>query len=312
MSAIVPEEVVDSAAIASASTKRRSLWALAIRNPSVIFGGVILLIMLAIAILAPVLGTVDPTRIDPASRNKKPGTELTIRLEDGKTMKRVALMGTDSLGRDVYSRVLYGTRVSLIVGVSVAIVAVSFGLVIGLVSGYIRWLDGFIMRIMDGLMAIPDILLAIAMMALFRASVSNVVIAVTIPQVPRVVRLVRAVVLTIRERPYIEAAHSIGTRFRRVLTKHLLPNTIAPLIVQATYTGAAAVLTEAGLSFLGAGTPPNIPSWGNMMAEGRTFFQIAVWIILFPGMFLAVTVLAVNLLGDGLRDALDPRLRRRM
>jgi peptide/nickel transport system permease protein len=161
-------------------------------------------------------------------------------------------------------------------------------------------------------MAIPDILLAIAMMAVIRASVTNVLIAITIPQIPRVVRLVRSVVMTIRERPYIEAAHSSGTAFRRILTRHLLPNTIAPLVVQATYSGAAAVLTEAGLSFLGAGTPPNIPSWGNMMAEGRSFFQIAIWIILFPGTFLAMTVLAVNLLGDGLRDALDPRLRRCM
>ncbi len=161
-------------------------------------------------------------------------------------------------------------------------------------------------------MAIPDILLAIALMAVFRASVKNVVIAITIPQVPRVVRLVRSVVMTIRERPYIEAAHASGTPFRRILMRHLLPNTIAPLIVQATYTGAAAVLTEAGLSFLGAGTPPNIPSWGNMMAEGRSFFQIATWMILFPDLFLALTVLAVNLLGDGLRDAFDPRLRRRM
>jgi len=172
--------------------------------------------------------------------------------------------------------------------------------------------DAIVMRIMDGLMAIPGILLAIAMMALTKASVENVIIAITIPEVPRVVRLVRGVVLQIREQPYIEAAQSIGTKFHRILIKHILPNIMAPLIVQATYICAAAVLIEAGLSFLGAGTPPNIPSWGNIMAEGRTFFQIAFWIILFPGLFLSVTVLAINLLGDGLRDALDPRLARRM
>jgi peptide/nickel transport system permease protein len=215
-------------------------------------------------------------------------------------------------GRDVYTRTIYGTRISLIVGISVSVLSTIIGLVIGMLSGYVRMVDAIVMRIMDGLMAIPGILLAIAMMALTKASVENVIIAITIPEVPRVVRLVRGVVLQIREQPYIEAAQSIGTKFHRILIKHILPNIMAPLIVQATYICAAAVLIEAGLSFLGAGTPPNIPSWGNIMAEGRTFFQIAFWIILFPGLFLSVTVLAINLLGDGLRDALDPRLARRM
>ena len=268
------------------------------RNPTVTLGSVLLLAIVLMAIFAPLIAPGDPQALDPVRRLRPPSRDHWF--------------GTDMYGRDVFARTIHGSRISLIVGALVALISVGFGLVIGLVTGYVRALDGVIMRIMDGLMAIPDILLAIALMALFRASVTNVVIAVTVPQVPRVARLVRAVVLTIRELPYIEAAHSIGTRFRRVLTRHLLPNTIAPLVVQATYTGAAAVLTEAGLSFLGAGTPPNIPSWGNMMAEGRTYFQIAVWIILFPGLFLAITVLAVNLLGDGLRDALDPRLRRRM
>ena len=268
------------------------------RNPTVMIGSALLLAIVLTAVFAPLIAPGDPQALNPIKRLRPPSPEFWF--------------GTDMYGRDVFTRTIHGSRISLIVGSLVAFISVGCGLVIGLVTGYVRALDGIVMRIMDGLMAIPDILLAIAMMAIFRASISNVVIAVTVPQVPRVVRLVRAVVLTIRERPYIEAAHSIGTRFRRVLTKHLLPNTIAPLIVQATYTGAAAVLTEAGLSFLGAGTPPNIPSWGNMMAEGRTFFQVGVWILLFPGLFLAVTVLAVNLLGDGLRDAFDPRLRRRM
>jgi peptide/nickel transport system permease protein len=287
-----------AAELADSDLQRADFADFARRNPTVILGSLLLLTIVLIAIFAPLIAPGDPQALDPIKRLRPPSREYWF--------------GTDMYGRDVFTRTIHGSRISLLVGFLVALISVGFGLIIGLLTGYVRAIDGIVMRIMDGLMAIPDILLAIALMALFRASVSNVVIAVTVPQVPRVGRLVRAIVLTIRERPYIEAAHSIGTRFRRVLMKHLLPNTIAPLVVQATYTGAAAVLTEAGLSFLGAGTPPNIPSWGNMMAEGRTFFQIAGWIVLFPGLFLAMTVVAVNLLGDGLRDALDPRLRRRM
>jgi peptide/nickel transport system permease protein len=312
LSAILDEEVVDSAAIASASTRRRSLWALALRNPSVIFGGVILLIMLAIAILAPFLGTVDPTRIDPAARNKKPGTEISYRLDDGTTVKRVALMGTDSLGRDVYSRVIYGTRVSLVVGVAVAAAAVTIGLVIGLISGYIRWLDGIVMRIMDGLMAIPGILLAIALVSIWRAGLITVVFAIMVPDVPRVVRLVRSVVLTVREEPYVEGAISVGTPTWTLMFRHILPNTVAPLIVQGTFIAAAAILAEAILSFLGIGIPPEIPSWGNIMAEGRTLFRVFPHNILYPGIFLAFTVLAINIMGDGLRDTLDPKMSKKV
>jgi len=306
------EEGVDSAAIASASTGRKSLWALALRNSSVLVGGVILLIMLAIAILAPVLGTVDPTRIDPAARNKKPGTEITFRLEDGTTAKRTVLMGTDSLGRDVYSRVIYGTRVSLMIGVSVSICAVAIGLVIGLVSGYIRWLDGIIMRIMDGLMAIPGILLAIALVSIWRAGLITVIFAIVVPDVPRVVRLVRSVVLTVREEPYVEGAISVGTPTWILMFRHILPNTVAPLIVQGTFIAAAAILAEAILSFLGIGIPPEIPSWGNIMAEGRTLFRVFPHNILYPGIFLALTVLAVNIMGDGLRDTLDPKMSEKV
>ena len=311
MSAIT-EEVVDSASIAAASTKRKSLWLVAIRNPNVIIGGVILLTMLVIAILAPFLGTVDPQRIDPAARNKKPGTEITYRLDDGTTMKRVAIMGTDSLGRDVYSRVLYGARVSLAVGVAVSVISVAIGMVIGLVSGYIRWADGIIMRVMDGLMAIPGILLAIALVSIWRAGLITVVFAIVVPDVPRVVRLVRSIVLTVREEPYVEGAISVGTPTWTLMFRHILPNTVAPLIVQGTFLAAAAILTEAALSFLGIGIPPEIPSWGNIMAEGRTLFRVFPHNILYPGIFLALTVLAINIMGDGLRDTLDPKMSKKV
>ncbi len=311
MSAIT-EEVVDSASIAAASTKRKSLWLVALRNPNVIVGGLILLAMLLIAILAPFLGTVDPTRIDPAARNKKPGTEITYRLDDGTTAKRVAIMGTDSLGRDVYSRVLYGARVSLAVGVAVSIIAVIIGMIIGLVSGYIRWADGIIMRVMDGLMAIPGILLAIALVSIWRAGLITVVFAIVVPDVPRVVRLVRSIVLTVREEPYVEGAISVGTPTWILMFRHILPNTVAPLIVQGTFLAAAAILTEAALSFLGIGIPPEIPSWGNIMAEGRTLFRVFPHNILYPGIFLALTVLAINIMGDGLRDTLDPKMSKKV
>ncbi|MBS0517504.1 MAG: ABC transporter permease [Proteobacteria bacterium] len=266
--------------------------------------------MVAIAILAPFLGTVDPTRIDPANRNKRPDTEITIRHDDGTTTKRIAYFGTDSLGRDVYSRVLYGTRVSLIVGISVAVLAVALGLMIGMVSGYVRWADGIIMRIMDGLMAIPGILLAIALVSIWRAGITTVIFAIVVPEVPRVVRLVRSIVLTVREEPYVEGAISVGTPTVTLLFRHILPNTVAPLIVQATFTAAAAIITEAILSFLGIGIPPETPSWGNIMAEGRTLFRIFPHNILYPGIFLALAVLAINVMGDGLRDTLDPKMSK--
>jgi peptide/nickel transport system permease protein len=309
---VATEDLVDSASIAAASTKRKSLWLLALRNPMVIIGGSILLIMLTIAALAPLLGTVDPTRIDPAARNKKPGTEITMRLDDGQTVKRVAIMGTDSLGRDVYSRVIYGTRVSLAVGAAVALIAIAIGVVIGLISGYIRWLDGIIMRIMDGLMAIPGILLAIAMVSIWRAGLITVIFAIVVPDVPRVVRLVRSIVLTVREEPYVEGAISVGTPTWILMFRHILPNTVAPLIVQGTFLAASAILVEAALSFLGIGIPPEIPSWGNIMAEGRTLFRVFPHNIFYPGIFLAFTVLAINIMGDGLRDTLDPKMSKKV
>jgi peptide/nickel transport system permease protein len=208
--------------------------------------------------------------------------------------------------------VLYGTRISLLVGFAVAIFASLVGLVIGLVSGYLRAIDGTVMRIMDGMMSIPPILLAIALMALTRASVQNVILAITIAEIPRVSRLVRGVVLSLREQPYVEAAITAGTSTPRIILRHILPNTMAPLTVQATYICASAMITESILSFIGAGTPPIIPSWGNIMADGRTLWQVKPYIVFFPAIFLSVTVLAVNLLGDGLRDALDPRMAKRL
>jgi peptide/nickel transport system permease protein len=281
-------------------------------NRSVIFGGVLFGIVVLLAIIAPLLATSDPARIDPTARNRRPGTERTVRGDDGRTTAVVHWMGTDSLGRDIYSRVVYGARVSLVVGVTVALVSAGAGLVIGVLAGYLRWLDAPVMRVMDGLMSIPAILLAIGLVSLSRAGLRTVIVAIVIPEIPRVTRLVRAVVLSLREEPYVEAAVALGARTPALLRRHILPNTLAPLIVQATFVCASAILVEAILSFLGVGIPPETPTWGNIMAEGRALFRIFPHNILFPGVFLAVTVLAVNMLGDGLRDTLDPRVRKRL
>jgi peptide/nickel transport system permease protein len=277
-----------------------------------VLGGAVLAVIVSIAALAPALGTVNPAQIDPVARNRRPGAEATVRNADGTRSTRTHWMGTDSLGRDVYSRVVYGARVSLMVGVFVAVISAVAGLAIGVLAGYLRWLDGFVMRVMDGLMSIPAILLAIGLVSLSRAGLRTVIVAIVIPEVPRVVRLVRSVVLSIREEPYVEAAVALGARTPALLVRHVLPNTLAPLVVQATFVCASAILVEAILSFLGVGIPPETPTWGNIMAEGRTLFRILPHNIFFPGLFLAATVLAVNMLGDGLRDTLDPRLRKRL
>ena len=274
---------------------RRRLFS---RYPLMFIGGGLLLIMVFLAVFAPLLFTSDPIQMNPVERLKTPSLTHWF--------------GTDMFGRDIYSRTVYGSRISLVVGLVAAVLSVILGLFIGLVAGYIRFLDAILMRIMDGLMAIPGILLAIALVSLSGASLITVTIAITIPEIPRVVRLVRSIVLSVREEPYVEAAIAAGTRLPLILSRHVLPNTIPPLIVQATYVCGSAMLTEAILSFLGAGTPPEVPSWGNIMAEGRLYFQIAPWIIFFPGITLAVTVLAVNVLGDGLRDTLDPRIAKQM
>jgi peptide/nickel transport system permease protein len=282
------------------------------RNWSVRISGLALLVLLGIAILAPWLGTVDPTLFDAASRDLKPGASGEIMTLEGEVKKHTFLMGSDSFGRDVYSRVLYGTRVSLVVGIASALLAVAFGVLCGLAAGYLRWLDGPMMRVMDGIMAIPAILIAIAVVALWRASLPTVIIAIAIPEIPRVTRLVRALVLSIREEPYVEAAIALGTPTRKIMFGHILPNTIAPLLVQGTYVCAFSILLEAILSFLGVGLPPDIPTWGNIMAEGRVQFVAYPHNVFFPGLFLAVTVLAVNILGDGLRDTLDPKMAKRV
>ena len=263
-------------------------------HPFTAIAGVILLILVLAAMLAPYLGTVDPRKINILPRMRAPSAQ--------------AWFGSDQLGRDVWTRTLYGARISLIVGLMVALMSISAGLVIGMVSGYMRKLDAVIMRVMDGLMSIPGILLAIGLVSVSGASLATVTIAITIPEI----RLVRAIVLSVREEPYVEAAIAVGTKTHLILWRHVLPNCVPPLIVQATYVAASAMLTEALLSFLGAGTPPEIPSWGNMMAEGRIVFPIAPWIVLIPGCTLALAILAVNVLGDGLRDRLDPKIAKRM
>jgi len=284
----------------------------AAREPAIVIPAVILGLMVLIAILAPWLGTIDPALLDPTQRNKLPGFVGQITLPDGAKAAYTYHMGTDNLGRDIYSRVIYGTRVSLVIGALVAIFATTFGLAIGMVAGYVRWSDGIIMRIMDGLMAIPPILLAIALVSLSRAGLTAVIVAISIPEIPRVVRLVRAIVLSIREEPYVEAAVTAGTPTPILLFRHVLPNCIAPLIVQATFVAASAILVESILSFLGVGIPPEVPSWGNIMSAGRQYFRLFPHNMLYPGVCIAVTVLCVNILGDALRDRLDPKLRKRV
>jgi peptide/nickel transport system permease protein len=275
---------------------RRGVLGFLRNNPTVAIGGTLLLILVLVGIFAPYLWTVDPTALAPARRLRAPSADHWF--------------GTDALGRDIYSRVLFGTRVSLTVGLSVALLATLAGLAIGLVSGFVRWADSIVMRIMDGLMSIPPILLAVALMALTRGSVGNVIMAITVAEIPRVSRLVRGVVLSLREQAYVDAAIASGTRAPMIILRHILPNTLAPMLVQATYVCASAMIVESILSFIGAGTPPTIPSWGNIMAEGRALWQVKPYIVFFPAAFLSVTVLAVNLVGDGLRDALDPRMAK--
>ena len=290
--------ITAATAIVPRSRTATGLLRRAARRPLPVLGSALLIVLILSALFAPWLTPYDPFEMNVVDRLLPPNETYWF--------------GTDAYGRDIFTRTLYGGRVSLVIGAAVAVAATVVGLLIGVVAGYFRTADAILMRIMDGLMAIPGILLAIALMSLTRASIWVVILAITIPEVPRVARLVRSVVLSVREQVYIQAASAVGTRFPRLMLRHILPNTFAPLIVQATYIAASAVLVESYLSFLGVGTPPEIPSWGNIIAEGRLYVQIAFWNILFPSVFLAVMVLSINILGDGLRDMLDPRLARRI
>jgi peptide/nickel transport system permease protein len=291
-------DITAAAAIVPRSRSATGLMRRAARRPLPVLGSALLIVLILSALFAPWLTPYDPFEMNVVDRLLPPNETYWF--------------GTDAYGRDIFTRTLYGGRVSLVIGAAVAVASTVVGLLIGVIAGYFRTADAILMRVMDGLMAIPGILLAIALMSLTRASVWIVIMAITIPEVPRVARLVRSVVLSVREQVYIQAASAVGTRFPRLMLRHILPNTFAPLIVQATYIAASAVLVESYLSFLGVGTPPEIPSWGNIIAEGRLYVQIAFWNILFPSVFLAVMVLSINILGDGLRDMLDPRLARRI
>lgn len=283
------------------------LW----RNGAFRFGVLVLAVLLALALAAPLLGTVDPSAMDSAHINTAAGEHGEFALLDGSSVAHRFWMGTDNFGRDIYSRVLYGTRTSLLVASFTAVVAITIGALLGMLAGYFRAVDAVLMRVMDGLMAIPAILLAIALVAALGATLWTVVVAIAIPEIPRVTRLVRSLVLTLREEPFVEAARALATPTPVILWRHILPNAMAPLIVQGTFIAASAVLTEAILSFLGLGLPADVPTWGNIMAEGRVQFTQYPSNVLFPALFLVPTVLAINLLGDGLRDVLDPKFAKR-
>jgi peptide/nickel transport system permease protein len=288
-----PEHAGNSSKPPSFDQLRRTLKSAPVLVALLLLGAIVF-----IAIGAPFLGTVDPIAIDPSERLRR--------------LSGAHWMGTDAFGRDVYSRVMYGARISLLVGLGASLASVTLGLLIGVIAGYIRVADGIIMRVMDGVMAIPAILLAIALVTVSGGSLLTVVIAITIAEIPRVVRLVRSVILTVRGEPYVEAAIALGTPLPTLLLRHMVPNTVAPLIVQGTFIFASAMLTEAAMSFLGVGLPPQIPSWGNIMAEGRIYFQLMPGLIFYAGLLLAMTVLSINVLGDAMRDALDPRLARKL
>ena len=292
--------------MAQANTFRRLA-----KNSAVRFGSAVLALLIVVSLAAPWLGTVDPSAMDASHIYAPSGTRAPFATPDGESVPHTLLMGGDSFGRDIWSRVVYGTRVSLIVGLSTALLSLAIGGLLGMLAGYFRRVDMVLMRVMDGLMAIPAILLAIALVAALGATVWTVVVAIAIPEVPRVTRLVRSLVLTLREEPFVEAARALATPTPLILMRHILPNAMAPLIVQGTFIAASAMLTEAILSFLGLGLPPDVPTWGNVMAEGRIAFSQYPGAVLWPALFLVPAVLAVNLLGDGLRDVLDPKFAKR-
>lgn len=260
--------------------------------------GIVLLIIVLMSVFAPLVTVHDPIQLDTSIRLKPPSAEY--------------ILGTDGYGRDMYARIVYGSRISLLVGAGTVAVSLLFGVIIGVLCGYFRWVDAVLMRVMDGLMAIPGVLLAIALVAISGGTVTTVLIAIAVPEIPRVARMVRGVIMGVRNEPYVEAASVLGTNMWNMVWRHMLPNTVAPLIVQGTYIFASAIMTESILSFLGAGVPPEVPSWGNMMADGRLFFLLKPELIFFPGVMVSLTVLSVNMLGDVLRDRLDPRMAKRL
>jgi peptide/nickel transport system permease protein len=278
------------------TTPLRPRFGFLMATPIIAAATICLALIALISILSPLIAPHDPIQLAPSQRLKPSSAQF--------------LLGTDAFGRDLLSRVIYGGRVSLLIGIGSAILSIVMGLAIGLVSGFFRLVDSIVMRVMDGLMAMPSILLAIAVVSLWGASIWTVLVAITIPEIPRVARLVRSVVLSAREEPYVEAAISVGSSLPKIMWRHLMPNTIAPLIVQGTYVCASAILTEAILSFLGAGISPETPTWGNIMADGRQYFQIKPSLIFWPGLLLSLAVLSINLIGDAARDALDPRMKQ--
>lgn len=267
-------------------------------NRTMVLGGIVMLALILVSLLAWQITGPDPFTIQPRQRFRPPGAEHWF--------------GTDALGRDVFNRVVHGGRISLMVGALVALVSAVIGTAIGLVGGYVRMLDPILMRIMDGMMAIPGILFAIALVSLFGASLTSLVAAIAFSDIPPVARLIRSVVLGTREETYVRAAEGLGLPPLRVMLWHVLPSCTAPLVVQMTFVFAAAIVTEAVLGFLGLGFPPDLPSWGNILADGRSVFQRAPWTVIAPGLFLALAVVSVNMFGDGLRDWLDPHRRHAM
>jgi len=265
-------------------------------NRLAVTGCLLLSVIFLLAILAPILATQPPLEMKVTNRLKAPSAAHWF--------------GTDEFGRDVYSRVVHGSRISISVGLAVVIISSTFGLILGLYSAYYRQLDNLIMRIVDGLMAFPAVLLAIAIMAALGPKIENVIISISVVYIPTVARTVRSAALVVREQTYIEAIRALGGKPWRIIWRHIAPNCMSPLIVQATFIFAYAVIIEASLSFLGAGTPPPQPSWGNILSDGRTLIRQAWWIMVFPGIAIVMTVLGLNLIGDGLRDLLDPHTNK--
>lgn len=277
------------------TTAARRRYSFVRRYPPLLIGAVIISVIALLAILAPYIAPANPSALNSFARLQPPSDQYAF--------------GTDLAGRDVLSRVLWGGRISLIVGIGVALLSMLIGTLIGLAAGMNRTLDIVLMRVMDGLMAIPGILVALALVSLARPSILTIILAITVPDVPRVARLVRSIVLTVSQLPYIDAARSVGTKTPYLVIRHILPSTFGPLTVQATFIAASAIMSEAYLSFLGLGISAPVPSWGGIVAEGRSVIQLAHWLAIYPGIFLGLTVLSINMIGDGLRDILDPQTK---